>query len=299
MRPYILSASRRMDVPAFQLPAFLRHAEGGVLSRPNPFSGKEESVVLTGPHVAGIVFWTRRPAALLPEMPRIRRLWGDRLRVQFSLTGMPRSLEPHSPEADEVVAAVGALARQLAPTHLIWRYDPILLSAHSPASWWVAQFRRLAPRLVPLVDHAVISWLDLHARTRRNLTAGPAPGWLNPSATERAELLAELREIAQELGMTLKSCCEPELQAWGLESACCLDGAWFEQRLGLLPGALASRPSRPGCTCSINRDVGLYNQCAFGCRYCYANARPQKVVVDDPWEKAPGLPDEALEIRSV
>ena len=35
---------------------------------------------------------------------------------------------------------------------------------------------------------------------------------------------------------------------------------------------LAHRGMREGCACMEMRDIGAYNSCPNGCRYCYANA---------------------------
>jgi len=288
--PYILSASRRMDLPAFQLPAFLQALERGSLGVPHPFTGHRQDMALRGPQVAGVVFWTRRPAALLPHLDTLRRAYGDRLRVQCTLTGLPRSLEPRAPTTDETVAALADLSRRLGSDALSWRMDPIVLTSETPPDWWLRTFDPLAARLAGQVREVVISWLDLHARTRRNLLPLEATGLrvLNPTATMRRELLHGLVERAARHGLPLASCCEPEMLAHpAIRPAACLDATWFEERNGWLPGALGSAPSRLGCACGRNRDIGVYQSCALGCRYCYANTSPRESAPANPWRDAP------------
>lgn len=291
--PYILSASRRMDLPAYQLPAFLRALERGWVEVPHPFTGTRHRVELRGPRVAGVVFWTRRPAALLPHLDTLRRTYGDRLRVQCTLTGLPRALEPRVPEADETVAALERLGATLGAAALSWRMDPILLSSTTPPQWWLATFSHLADRLAGRVREVTVSWLDVYPRTRRNLLPLEALGWRlhHPGPAQRRELLDALSGLAARHGLPLAACCEPEmLEHPGVRPAACLDAAWFEARNGWLPGALGSQPSRPGCACGRNRDIGVYQSCAFGCRYCYANSHPREQAPDDPWEPARPLP---------
>ena len=291
--PYILSASRRMDLPAFQLPAFLQALERGSLDVPHPFTGQSQTIALRGPQVAGVVFWTRRPAALLPHLDTLRRAYGERLRVQATLTGLPRLFEPRAPTADETVAALADLSRALGAQALTWRLDPILLSSETPPAWWLRTFDTLANRLTGHVREVVVSWLDLHARTRRNLLPLEGAGLRvsNPTAALRRELLDGLVELAARHGLPLAACCEPEmLEHPALRPAACLDATWFEERNGWLPGALGSAPSRPGCACGRNRDIGVYQSCAFGCRYCYANSRPREQAPEDPWASSRPLP---------
>jgi DNA repair photolyase len=276
-----------MDLPAFQMPAFLAALRRGWIEVPHPFTGQISRVELRGPRVAGIVFWTRRPGALLPHLAELRRAYGDGLRVQATLTGMPRELEPRSPAADESLAALAALARELGPEALTWRCDPLLLSEGTPPSWWRRRFAELAARLEGQVREVVVSWLDLYARSRRNLLPVERQGFRleRPDRARRDELLEELLGIAARRGLPLAACCEPEMLAHPrVRPAACLDGAWFEARAGLLPGALGSQPSRAGCGCCRARDIGVYDSCAFGCRYCYANAAPRAQAPADPWE---------------
>lgn len=282
-----------MDLPAFQLPAFLEALRRGWLDVPHPFTARRERVALHGPEVAGIVFWTRQPSALLPHMDELRRIYGDRLRLQVSLTGLPRELEPRAPREEEVVDSLRRLSLILGPERLTWRMDPLLFSTLSPPAWWLETFARLSARLEGRVREVSLSWLDLYSRARRNLLVLESLGvrLKPPEREQRWELLDGLAELAARHGLPLSACCEPEmLEHPALRQAACLDGAWFEAQNGLLPGALGSQPTREGCGCCRSRDVGVYNSCAFGCRYCYANAKPRDSAPLDPWQSAAPAP---------
>ena len=39
---------------------------------------------------------------------------------------------------------------------------------------------------------------------------------------------------------------------------------------------LKHKGMRQGCHCIESRDIGAYNTCLNGCKYCYANTNPQK-----------------------
>jgi hypothetical protein len=41
---------------------------------------------------------------------------------------------------------------------------------------------------------------------------------------------------------------------------------------------LKHKGQRTGCGCFESRDIGAYDTCPNGCRYCYANRSPQKAL---------------------
>ena len=80
-------------------------------------------------------------------------------------------------------------------------------------------------------------------------------------------LVNELAEIAKVHGITLCACCE-EL---GLPPTSCVDSTMFGLKLP------HDKNQRDGCNCAVSVDIGAYNSCMNGCRYCYANHAVAKV----------------------
>jgi hypothetical protein len=78
--------------------------------------------------------------------------------------------------------------------------------------------------------------------------------------------------IAKEHGITLCACCElPELYERGVQPVSCVDAGLFEV------SAPRDKNQREGCNCVTSVDIGAYNSCMNGCRYCYANHSEAKV----------------------
>jgi hypothetical protein len=104
---------------------------------------------------------------------------------------------------------------------------------------------------------------------RRHATvARQNPALLTAGEDTRA-LLGELADIAQEHGMELRSCANPE---WPLPpSQCCSAEMFAPYGDGTLSrlSDLRPAPSRPGCRCIQVVDIGMDNTCPAGCRYCY------------------------------
>lgn len=48
--------------------------------------------------------------------------------------------------------------------------------------------------------------------------------------------------------------------------------------------------TRKGCHCIEGRDIGAYDSCPNGCRYCYANKSPEKALENYREEHDPDSP---------
>lgn len=85
-----------------------------------------------------------------------------------------------------------------------------------------------------------------------------------------AELLGG---VAHEHGLRLQACATREdFSAYGVERAGCVTLEALGTANGVTFRKLAHRGMREGCACMEMRDIGAYNSCPNGCRYCYANA---------------------------
>lgn len=266
----IVSASYRTDIPAFYAPWFMNRLAAGFCRVRNPYGGPDTHVALAPGGVGGFVFWTRNIAPLEPSLDAVRRR--APFVVQFTVTGYPRPLESAVIAAARAIEQIRALRCEWGPRAIVWRYDPVLLTSLTPATWHLANFAHLATALVGAVDEVVVSFAQSYRKTRRNLDAAAAASrftWRDPPDDEKRELLTRLAAIAGEHAMRLTICTQPALAVPGLSASRCIDA----ERLGDVAGtALAARTkgNRPGCLCAESRDIGVYDSCPHGCVYCYA-----------------------------
>ena len=283
----IISASRRMDLPAFQMEAFLRWCQRGWIPVPNPFSGKVSRVNLRGDRLLGVVFWTRCPGVIRKHLSTLEAHFGKgRMQVLVSLTGYPRELEAQSPPLMESIQELLALSERLGPEAVRWRFDPLVISALTPPEYLLERFHWLADKLHNTQRYVCISWLDRYKKLEAHLPRDEFGRKLvgNPTAKTRRWLAEELLLVARKYKLQLQACCEEELlDVPGIQRAHCIDASFFEAANGLLPGSLRTSPTRPGCGCAAARDIGIYKQCAHGCIYCYAGGGRACPVDTDPW----------------
>jgi hypothetical protein len=272
--PMIISASYRSDIPAFHGDWFLAALAAGAVAVANPYSQRSYRVDLRPDAVDGYVFWTRNARPFTRAFATVAAQ--DRpFVVQYSILGYPRAIDTNVIDprlAIENARAIAAYGRRV----VVWRYDPILLTPETEIGWHRINFTRLADALAGITDEVVVSFAQLYAKSARNLAkAGIA--WRVPELAEQAGLIADLGAIAAERGIALSLCTQPDLAgASGAAAARCVDATRLADIAGR-PIAAATRGNRPGCLCAQSRDIGAYDSCVHGCRYCYAVADHEAV----------------------
>ena len=111
---------------------------------------------------------------------------------------------------------------------MVWRYDPVLITSHTPAEWHRRNFADIAARLAGSVDECVVSFAQIYKKTRRRLDQAANTldfAWNDIDWDEKRALLAELSKIAGENGIQMTICSQPEVltagPAAGLAAASC------------------------------------------------------------------------------
>lgn len=278
----IVSASYRTDIPAYYGDWFVARIAAGHADVVNPYGGRPSRVALTADAVAGFVFWTRNPAPFGAGFDAAAALGRPSI-VQFTITGYPRALEPGVLETEAAIRAFRDLAGRLGTRAVVWRYDPVVLTAATPGDWHLKNIDRLAAALAGATDECVLSFAHVYRKTRRNLDAAGL-AWRDPPADEKRALLARLAGAVAAHGMTPTLCAQPDLLADGLAPAACIDAARLAD-VGGGPLDVRTKGNRPGCLCAESRDIGRYDSCAQGCCYCYANqtraAASRRLAVHD------------------
>ncbi len=266
----IVSASYRSDIPAFHASWFEAALEAGEATLRNPYSGAPIRVDLSPRAVDGYVFWTRNPRPFAAALGLVRAQNKPAI-VQFTILAYPRALDARVPAPEDAIAQAQTLARQFGTRVIVWRYDPILLTPETEIDWHRRNFARLARLLAGSGDEVIVSFAQIYAKSRRNLTRAGL-SWRDPEPAESTALILDLAAIAADFGFCLTLCAQPLVAAaTGLMGARCIDPGRLSDLAGKeIIAAPPKRPNRPGCLCASARDIGQYDSCAHGCRYCYA-----------------------------
>ena len=281
----IISASYKTDIPAFYRSWFEARLADGVARVVNPWGGGVFEVALDRASVDGFVFWTRNVEPFLPTLDRLHAE-GWPFVVQMTITGYPRALERSVIEPEWSIGQIWTLARRYGTRSIVWRYDPVLITAATPAAFHHDQVARLAAAFAGAVDEAVLSFATVYRKTRVNLNRAGID-WRDPENDEKRALLSVLAERIAGYGIRPTLCAQPTLLVDGLEAAACIDATRLSDVAGRPLGSRV-KGNRTGCLCAESRDIGAYDTCPHGCVYCYAvnNAEraQQAVRRQDPAE---------------
>jgi hypothetical protein len=232
----------------------------------NPYYPEQVSRYRLDPEVVDcLCFCTKNPA---PMLARLGELDGFRQFWFVTMTPYGKEIEPNVPATEEVMASFRSLSEKVGLASVSWRYDPIFLTEKYNLDFHINVFQEMAEQLEGYVDSCVISFIDLYAKTRRNF-----PQARRVTGEERAAIGEAFARIGAAHGIAIRSCCEgTDLVRFGVDAGGCMTQPVIERAIGTTLAIPKNRKSpREACNCLIGNDIGMYNTCAHGCVYCYAN----------------------------
>ena len=272
----ILSVSRRTDIPAFYSEWFFNRLREGFVYVRNPMNIHQVSKIILTPEVIDcIVFWSKNPRPMLSHLDELKDYM---YYFQFTINPYDKGLEIGVPRKEGVINTFKELSNEVGPKRVIWRYDPILLTESMGIDYHVRYFEEIAKRLEGYTDTCVISFVDLYKKTQRNLKDTTAR---EPSLKEMIELATKLFFIANKYSIKIQTCAEEiALESVGIKHGKCIDNALIEDLLGVKLVVSKDPNQRKECGCVQSIDIGEYNTCAHGCKYCYANFKDGVVAAN-------------------
>ncbi|MEI6972380.1 MAG: DUF1848 domain-containing protein [bacterium] len=280
----IISASRRTDIPAFYADWFMNRVRAGFCMVRNPRNPKQTTWVSLGPaDVDAVVFWSKNPEPMLRHLHEL-----DTMRFHyyflFTINDYPVSLEPHVPPLAGRLATFRDLAGRIGKGRVVWRYDPVILSACLDAASHRRAFDKIARSLEGYTQRVTISIVDLYSGTRRRLAAVERLTGdrfvRDPFSLPRLEdLVRGLSSIAADRGMDIQSCAEDDrLSRFGINPGKCVDDGLVSSECGITVSSAKDRGQREKCGCVRSRDIGANDSCVHGCEYCYATSSMERAV---------------------
>lgn len=247
-----------------------RFAQGYVLTRNPLFPNKITRYELNPDTVDCVVFCSKNYQPILPRLHEIT----DRFRTYFyyTITAYGKDVEPGVPSIEASMETLIRLSEQVGRQRVAWRYDPVLLTKDYTISRHLETFSRMAGTLAPHIDRCIFSFVEMYKKLETNMPE------LIPLTEEDKDVLARgLGSIAADHGIHLQTCgTNGDFSRYGIHPSGCMTLPILGKANGVVFRELKHKGMRQGCHCIESRDIGAYDTCLNGCRYCYANKSPQK-----------------------
>lgn len=269
----IINTGARTDTAQWYAPWLLRRFEEGYVLVRNPLFPQKVSRYELDPTVVDCVeFCSKNYAPLLPRLHEITSRFNTHF--HYTITAYGPDIEPEVPCLQESVETLYELERQVGAQRICWRYDPVLLSSDYTVERHLDTFSWLAERLSGHVDRCIFSFVEMYQKLERNFPE------LKPIGPEdRDRLAAGLGAIAAKHGIPIQTCGNNgHWPQYGIAASGCTTLTMLGKANDVAFRNLKHKGQRAGCGCFESRDIGAYDSCPNGCRYCYANRDHTKAL---------------------
>ena len=267
----IINTGGRTDTVQYYTKWLLRRFEEGyVLSRNPLFPNKVNRYELTPDKVDGVVFCSKNYRPILSHLHEIT----DRFHTYFhyTITAYGKDIEPGVPSIDESMETLAELSGMVGKQRVAWRYDPVLLTKEYTIERHLKTFERMAGQLAPYIDRCIFSFVEMYKKLESNM-----PELIVLSIQDMDELAQGLGSIAAKYGIFIQTCgTNGDFTRYGIHSSGCMTLDILGRANGIAFRDRKHKGMRPGCHCIESRDMGAYDTCMNGCKYCYANKTPRK-----------------------
>ncbi|WP_124100591.1 DUF1848 domain-containing protein [Ruminococcus sp. Marseille-P6503] len=262
----IINTGGRTDTVQYYTEWLLnRFKEGYVLTRNPLFPNKVNRYELDPGKVDCVVFCSKNYKPILSGLHEIT----DRFNTYFhyTITAYGKDIEPGVPPIEESMHTLVSLSEQVGRKRVAWRYDPVLLTEKYTVETHLQTFEHMAGVLAPYIDRCIFSFVEMYKKLKTNMPE------LIPLTERDKEKLAEgLGGIAEKYGIAIQTCgTNGDYTRYGINKSGCMTLDILGKANGIEFKNLKHKGTRQGCHCIESRDIGAYDTCMNGCKYCYAN----------------------------
>lgn len=262
----ILNTGARTDTVQYYSQWLLnRFAEGYVLTRNPLFPNKVTRYELSPDKIDLVMFCSKNYAPILPRLKEITNKY--RTYFHYTITAYGRDVEPNVPDIDTSIETLIKLSLTVGRQRVAWRYDPVLLTEKYTVEKHFETFEYMAKRLAPYIDRCIFSFVEPNKKLERNMSE-----LIQLTEADKLRLAEGLGKIAGKDGILIQTCgTNGDYSKYGIRASGCATLEILGRANGCEFKEVKHKGLREGCHCIESRDVGAYDSCPNGCRYCYAN----------------------------
>lgn len=268
----IINAGGRTDlVNYFSHWLFYRFEKGEVFSR-NPFYPKQILSYKLNPTVVDcVVFCSKNYSPVLKDFYRIYNRFN--VFCHYTITAYGKDIEPNVPDIEQSITVLRNLASQIGSQKVVWRYDPVIFTPYYNIEAHCKAFDYISRQLSGYINYCLFSFVDIYQRVT------DAIGDIIIPNDEMKEMFCrKVGEIAKKNNIRVQTCATvASYEKYGVGLSGCVTSKILSQALNVNFKNVKHRGIRENCRCLTMRDIGAYNTCLNGCKYCYANTKPYEI----------------------
>ncbi len=242
--------------------------EGFAYSRNPLFQNNVSKVSLKPEDIDCLMFCSKNYKPMLKYMKEINEKY--RIICHYTITAYGTDVEPNVPSIEESIKNLIELSKIVGKEKVLWRYDPILLTKKYTVEKHLETFEYMAKRLTPYVQRCIFSFVEMYKKLEYNM-----PEIIPFTKDDKIKILKCIGEISKKYNLYTQTCGTNENnEKYCIHVSGCTTPEILEKANNVKYKKVKSKPMREGCQCIPSRDIGAYDTCLNGCKYCYANKRP-------------------------
>ena len=267
----IINTGARTDTVQYFSPWLLERFKAGYVLVRNPmFPQKIMRFSLSPDVVDCVIFCSKNYEPILSRLNEIT----DKFNTYFfyTITAYERDIEPNVPHFDKSIDTLFKLEKIVGRQRICWRYDPVFITKKYSIQQHLITFEHMAVRLSGHIDRCVFSFVEFYKKLKENF-----PELEEISKEDKKTLACEMAKIAKRHKILLQTCATKEnFEQYGIKKSGCVTlDILSKANGGINFKDLKHSGMRANCHCILSHDIGAYNTCPNGCKYCYANQNPE------------------------
>ena len=245
-----------------------RMNEGFAYSRNPLFQNNVSKISMKPEDIDCLIFCSKNYKPILKYMKKINEKY--RIICHYTITAYGTDIEPNVPSIEESIKTLIELSKIVGKEKVLWRYDPILLTKKYGVDKHLETFKIMAKQIAPYVQRCIFSFVEMYKKLDYNM-----PEIISFTEDNKIKILKGIGELSKGCNLYVQTCGTDEnYEKYVINISGCTTKEILEQANNVKYKNVKSNPMRKGCNCIPSRDIGAYDTCLNGCKYCYANKRP-------------------------
>lgn len=269
----ILNTGGRTDTVQYYSKWLLNMFRQGFVYTRNPvFAQKVTKYELTPDKIDCVIFCSKNYEPILPRLYEITNKFNTYF--HYTITAYGKDIEPNVPSIDESIKTLLKLEQIVGSKRIAWRYDPVLITKNYTIEYHFKIFEYMAKKLAGHIDRCIFSFVEMYKKLQTNM-----PEIILFSNQDKNEIAEGLGEIAKKYNIFIQTCATVDsYEEYGIHKSGCMTLDILSKANGIEFKKLKHKGIRKNCNCIQTRDIGTYDSCPNGCKYCYANSSPKKAL---------------------